>query len=135
MKNFIISTVLAFISLLAIDAVWLGVMQKLFYAKRLEHLMAEQVNLGAALVFYILYPIAISLFITSPAVEQDYSWMKTAFYGAMFGLVAYGTYDLTNLATLKNWPLSVTVVDMIWGALLTAACSLIAVAVMKRFFS
>jgi len=112
-------TLLAF---LALDAVWLGVIAKDLYKKHLGHLMASDINWTAALLFYLLYIVAILVFVTAPAARSG-SFVRAMVLGAFLGLVAYATYDLTNLATLKEWPVVVTVVDLIWGAVITAATS------------
>jgi uncharacterized membrane protein len=110
-------TLLAF---LALDAVWLGIVAKNFYKKFLGHLMAVDINWTAALLFYLVYIAAILVFVTAPAVKSG-SLARAVMLGAFLGLVCYATYDLNNLATLRDWPLVVTVVDLIWGAIITAA--------------
>lgn len=104
---------------LAIDAVWLTVVAKNFYAKYLGYLMAKNPNLLAAGIFYLLFVVGMVVLVLSPALEKK-SLMQAILTGALFGLVSYATYDLTNLATIKDWPLLVTVVDMIWGTVLSA---------------
>ena len=107
---------------LALDAVWLGAVAKGFYKRHLGHLMTPDINWAAALLFYLLYIAAILVFVTVPAARSG-SPARAVLLGAFLGLVAYATYDLTNLATLKDWPVIVTVVDLIWGATLTSAVS------------
>lgn len=112
-------TLLAFA---AIDAVWLGVIAPDFYANNIGHLMAENVNWGAAVAFYLLYIAGIVKFgINSVATSK--AWKAAALNGATFGLIAYATYDLTNYATLTDWPLIVVVADMIWGAFITGSAA------------
>ena len=118
----IISYLLTTIVFFAIDIVWLGVVAKDLYAKHLSHFMADNVNWTAAIIFYLLYIAGILVFAVYPAVEKN-SFSYALIYGAFFGLVAYATYDLTNLATLKDWPFKIVVVDIIWGTLL---CTLVA---------
>jgi len=92
----------------AIDMVWLGLVAKNFYAKYLGFLMTPNVNWVAALVFYLLFIVGLVLFVISPALEKQ-SWTHALFMGALFGLISYATYDLTNLATIKDcrfWLLS-----------------------------
>lgn len=125
MKIFLYSFLIAFIIGLLIDGIWLFVMSKRFYSKYIGHLMAENPNLLYAGIFYIIYVFGITLFVLIPAIDNNYSIYKVFLYGALFGLVAYSTYDLTNQATLKNWPLIVTIVDIIWGTLFTGTLSLI----------
>ena len=104
----------------AVDFVWLGVMAKSFYRDHIGHLMADQVNMTAALGFYLLYIVGIVVFAVLPALHSD-SWKTALLLGGLLGLIAYGTYDMTNLATLRDWPVAVAVVDMAWGTALTAA--------------
>lgn len=108
----------------AIDLVWLGLVAKNFYAKQIGFLMKSDVNWVAALTFYFLFILGIVLFVVTPSLIQK-SWLQALSYGALFGLITYATYDLTNLATIKNWPLVVTVVDLIWGTVLSALVSII----------
>jgi len=109
---------------LAIDLLWIGVVAKSFYAAQIGFLMRTDVNWVAAIVFYLLFIVGLVLFVIAPAVEQC-SWTHAILFGALFGLIAYSTYDLTNLATIKNWPLLVTIVDLTWGTVLAAAVSTI----------
>lgn len=108
----------------AIDMVWLGLIAKNFYAKYLGYIMKTDVNWIAALLFYFLFIIGLLIFVIQPGVEKQ-SLTYILVYGALFGLMTYATYDLTNLATIKDWPLVVTIVDMIWGMTLSAAVSAI----------
>ena len=104
----------------AIDMLWLGVLARGFYSRQLGGLLADQVNWPAAIVFYLLYIAGIVFFVTLPSARSR-SLARALATGAFFGLVAYATYDLTNLATLKGWPVAVTVVDLCWGMVLTAS--------------
>ena len=108
----------------AIDMVWLGLVAKKFYAKQIGFLMKTNVNWIAAIIFYLLFIVGIVVFIIIPALEQK-SWMHALLFGALFGLITYATYDLTNLATLKDWPIIVTIVDLVWGMILSASVSTI----------
>jgi len=109
---------------LAIDIVWLTLIAQKFYAKHLGFIMNPNVNFLAAILFYLLFIVGIVLFVVMPALTKE-SWTHALLFGALFGLITYATYDLTNLATIKNWPVIVTVVDMIWGATLSALISVI----------
>jgi uncharacterized membrane protein len=109
---------------LAIDMLWIGLVAKNFYAAQIGFLMRTDVNWVAAILFYLLFIIGLVLFVIAPALEKS-SWTHAILFGALFGLIAYSTYDLTNLATIKNWPLLVTIVDLIWGTVLAAAVSTI----------
>jgi len=106
----------------AIDMVWLGLVAKGFYRRQIGSLMRESVGWPAAIAFYLLFILGLVVFVVAPAMD-DGSWLRALLLGALFGLIAYATYDLTNLATLRGWPLTVTVVDLIWGAALAATVS------------
>jgi len=106
-----------------IDLVWLGVIAKGFYQKHLGYLMRPQINWAAAILFYLLFIIGIVLFAVRPALELQ-SPTRALVYGALFGFFAYATYDLTNLATVKDWPVIVTAIDLIWGTVLCGAVAL-----------
>ena len=103
-----------------IDLTWLGVVAKGFYQKHLGYLMRPQINWAAAILFYLLFIIGIVIFAVRPALESQ-SPMRALVYGALFGFFAYATYDLTNLATVKDWPVIVTVIDLVWGTVLCGA--------------
>ncbi len=107
----------------AIDLVWLGVVPKNFYKRQLGFIMSEKVNWTPAVVFYMLYTAGVLYFAVVPAVT-DGTWTGAAVPAAILGLLCYGTYDLSNLATLKGWPVIVTVVDILWGMTITTAVSL-----------
>lgn len=109
---------------LAIDLFWLGIIAKNFYARQIGSFLKPDVNWPAAMIFYLLFIVGLVLFVIIPAKGQN-SWFQALSYGALFGLITYATYDLTNLATMKNWPLAVTIVDLIWGATLAALVSVI----------
>lgn len=106
----------------ALDMVWLGVVAKKFYVRQIGFLMKSDINWTAAILFYLLFIAGLVVFVISPAVEKG-AWSRALLFGALFGLITYSTYDLTNLATLKNWPLSVTIVDLLWGMMLAASVS------------
>ncbi len=125
--------VYSFVVLLLVDAIWLASMMSVFYKPRLAHLMADKVNFPAAGIFYVIYSLALTYLILLPAVKNSLSLKDLFIRGAIFGLAAYATYDLTNLATLKNWSVSLTVVDIIWGALLTGIVSVISVSLYNYF--
>lgn len=105
-----------------IDFVWLSTISTSFYRNRIGSLLLDQPNLGVAGLFYLVYVAGIVHFAVMPAV-QGTNWATALVNGALLGLVAYGTYDMTNLATLKNWSVSVSVVDVIWGISLTATAA------------
>ncbi len=102
-----------------IDLLWLGFAAKNFYKTQLHHLLSPEVNWSAALLFYFVYIVGILFFAVRPGLEAE-SLAKTFLYGALFGFFTYATYDLTNLATLRDWPVIVVIVDITWGTLLCA---------------
>lgn len=123
---------IAFPVFLAIDAVWLTLIAKNFYSKHIGFLMAKNPNLLAALIFYLIFIAALIFFVITPALDKK-MWMHALFAGAFFGFVTYATYDLTNLATLKDWPVIVTLVDLAWGTVLAALVSVITYFIALRF--
>lgn len=116
---------------LAMDMVWLGLVAKNFYRNQIGFLMRPDINWAAAIVFYLLFIVGLVLFVIAPAIEKN-SWLHALLFGALFGLITYATYDLSNLATLKDWPLLVTIVDLVWGALLAASVSSVTYFVARR---
>jgi len=116
---------ISFLAFLLIDMVWLGVIARGFYRKHLGYLLAPSPNWLAAVLFYLLFVGGVVFFVVMPGLEQG-SWKVVLFRGALFGLITYATYDLTNLATVKDWPMIVTFVDMIWGTVLSMSVGLVA---------
>ena len=106
----------------AIDMVWLGYLARNFYQSNLRHLLSPEVNWPAAFIFYFIYIAGILLFAVKPGLEAQ-SLARACLWGALFGFFTYATYDLTNLATLQDWPVKVVVVDILWG---TTLCTLVA---------
>jgi uncharacterized membrane protein len=118
-------------SFLLIDGLWLTVVAKNFYSKHLGFLMAKTPNLWAAGLFYLIYIFAMVVLIVTPGIEKGSFW-STVLTGALFGFCCYATYDLTNLATLQNWPLVVTLVDLVWGTVLSASIAAISFLIFKH---
>ena len=118
----ILSYFLTSLVFFAVDMLWLGLLAKDFYRKHLGGFLSDRVNWTAAIIFYLIFIVGIFVFVILPAVEKS-SLLKAIGLGAFFGFITYATYDLTNLATLKNWPLTIVIVDMAWGAVLTAIVS------------
>ncbi|MEK7724030.1 MAG: DUF2177 family protein [Acidobacteriota bacterium] len=116
----------------AIDMIWLGLIARNFYRENLGSLLKDNVNWTAAIVFYLMFIAGMIIFVISPALEKN-SWTHALIYGALFGLITYATYDLTNLATLKDWSLTVVIVDMIWGMILSASVSTISYFISSKF--
>lgn len=121
-KDMILTYVLMAILFLALDLIWLGLIAKNFYQKHLGRFFSDKVNWTAAIIFYFLFVIGTMIFAVYPGVAHD-SLMRAVILGVLFGLFTYATYDLTNLATLKNWPLPIVIVDIIWGMVLCGAIS------------
>lgn len=123
--------VIAFASFLVIDLVWLGLIASNLYRKYLGFIMRPSPNWTVAIIFYLLYLAGLVFFVISPAADRQ-SWKYALLAGMFFGLVTYATYDLTNLATLKDWPSLITVIDLIWGTVLGGLVSLVTYLVVTR---
>ena len=119
---FLILYLLTVVVFFAIDIIFRSVISKKFYRDQLGALMSPKVNWTAAIIFYLIFIFGIVFFVIYPAVTGDDITMAIG-YGALFGFIAYATYDLTNLATIKGWPTLVTVVDLVWGSFLSASTS------------
>ena len=102
-----------------IDLIWLLVMNSRFYKVQLSELMAEKVKWIPAILFYLLFIVGVLLLVVLPAVDHG-TWLSALLLGGLLGMISYGTYDLTNLASIRNWPLKVSIVDIIWGTVLSA---------------
>ena len=122
------STLLVFF---AVDMVWLGLVARTFYSKYLGYLMAPSVNWLAAILFYLMFIVGILVFVVLPGLKSG-SMRDTLLRAALFGLITYATYDLTNLATIKDWPLVLSVVDMAWGTVLTVIVSYAGLSIGRR---
>jgi uncharacterized membrane protein len=112
------------VAFFAVDMIWLGLVARTFYREHLGFLLASTPNWIAAMLFYLLFILGILVFVVVPGLD-DNSLKTTLLRAALFGLVTYATYDLTNLATLKDWPVLVTVVDLAWGTVLSLIVSLV----------
>lgn len=112
------------ITLLVLDGTFIGVVAKDFYKNNIGHLMSGNVVWWAVIVFYLVYAVGLVYFAVMPAVTEG-SWVKAALLGAAIGFLAYCAYDLTNQATLKEWPVVITVADIAWGTILSAAAATI----------
>ncbi len=115
----------------AIDMVWLGLAARSFYQQHLGFLMAPSPNWFVAIIFYLLFVVGVLVFVVLPGLEKD-SLKITLLRAALFGLITYATYDLTNLATLKDWPALLSMVDMLWGTFLSISVSCIGFIAGKR---
>jgi len=132
MKNFVIAYLATLVSFLVIDAIWLGLIAKKFYATQLGPLMREDILFLPAGIFYLFYAAGIVLLAVRPD-QSDHSILTVAFYGAVVGFIAYGTYDATNLATLKDWPIVMSVVDLIWGICISATVAVMGALAVETF--
>lgn len=115
----------------ALDFLWVGLLAKNFYQREIGYLMKSNVNWVAVALFYLVFVSGLVLFVITPAVGAS-SLQRAVVWGALFGFVAYATYDFTNLATVKDWPWAVTVVDLIWGALVSSVTSAIAFVIASK---
>lgn len=130
MSLFLKSYIVSLLVFSVIDAVWLGVIAKNLYADSIGFLMRPQPNWVAAIIFYLLFIGGLVFFAVQPG--RDMTSLPAIFLtGAFFGLVTYGTYDLTNLATLKNWPVSLTLIDLAWGAFISGTTTLVTRIILK----
>ena len=134
MKKFISLYFLYLTILLAMDFLWLYTAGPIFYKKHLGYLMGEKIVIMPVLVFYLLYALTITVFILNPVIINQESSFVALLNGLLFGLCSYGTYNLTNHATIKNWPMIVTMIDMGWGSFVTGVSVLIAVVLFNTFF-
>ena len=123
--------IIAFITFFLIDIVWLVVVARKLYRQELGFLMSDKPNWIAAAIFYLIFILGIVFFVIHPALEKG-SWTYALFAGLLFGFITYATYDLTNLATIKNWPLKITIIDLIWGTSLGGLVSTITFFFLKR---
>lgn len=134
MKVTFFSFFIILFSMITIDALWLGLMLKRFYAPNMAGLLDSSMKFVPVIIFYVLYAIALNVFVVGPGLKDNTGYLHVLLLGMLFGLVAYGTYDLTNQATLKNWPWILTLVDMAWGSSLTGLVSVISVYVTRLFW-
>lgn len=126
MFSYIINVFKIFFLFVVIDGIWLVTMSQRLYRHYLGYLFADSFAYSWAILFYILYAAAVTHFIVMPYMASEVSIFRVFLEGFFFGLVVYSAYDLTNQATIKNWPFIVTIVDMLWGGILTGLVSAIA---------
>ena len=132
MSKYFATYAVTFVVMVALDMIWLGFVAKSFYQEGIGHLMAEKPVVPVAVVFYIVYAIGL-VFFAVLANEGTAGYGKIVLYGALFGFFAYATYDLTNLATLKNWPIGLALLDMAWGTVVSAVSAVAGKAALDRF--
>ncbi len=123
--NYIFYYISTLIPLVLLDALWILVLAKGFYAKHMGFLFTKSVSFVPVTIFYLLYAIGVVYFVVMPALSSN-SWLTALFNGLFLGLLAYAAYDLTNQATIPNWPTVMTIVDICWGAFVTAMTGVIA---------
>ena len=120
--KYLIAWAATFVVMLVIDLLWLGVIAKSYYQQAMGDLMSPQPRLAFAALFYLMYPVGLVIFAVLPGFSAD-SLVRAAVLGALFGLFAYATYDLTNLAVVRGWPMGLSFVDMAWGTFVSAVAS------------
>lgn len=130
-KALLLSSGIAFVLFLIIDFFWLSIAVKYIYKPSLGPLLLDKPILSAAFVFYILYIAGLTFLVLRPNID-NFQVFESLWMGALFGLVAYGTYDLTNLATIKGWSLKVTIIDLLWGGILTGTVSALTIWIMSK---
>ena len=116
---------------LVIDFIWLTVIAKSLYAQHLGYLMAPKANLVAALIFYLLFVVGLQFFVLNPALLNG-NWVSVLLTGMFFGLVTYATYDLTNLATVRDWPILITFIDLAWGSFVSGITALLSYLIIRQ---
>ena len=129
--NLLIAYALTLVIFAVIDTVWLGLMADRLYRPLIGPVLADSFRLAPAIAFYAIYAAGLTLFAVRPGLAGS-DWKVAMLWGALFGLFAYATYDLTNLATLKSWSVRLSLIDMAWGLTVSAAASAIACAVALR---
>jgi uncharacterized membrane protein len=120
MKRWLLAYLVTAVVMFVIDLVWLGQVAQPLYQRGIGHLMADEFRLGPAALFYALYPVGLVVF----AIAPQKGLAHTALLAGLFGLIAYATYDLTNLATLRGWPLGLSLLDMAWGSAVSTVAAL-----------
>jgi len=123
---------ITFVVFLILDSIWLAIISPGLYQYQIGHLLATQVNWAAAVFFYLLFIAGLVFFAVKPSLQQD-SWKSALRTGAFFGLVCYATYDLTNQATMREWPLMITVIDLLWGTFICGMTTTISYFTIKKF--
>ena len=128
LKLFLVS----FITFLVLDAIWLGLVARGVYSKHLSLYLTDNVIWSSALIFYVIFNIGLLIFVILPSIDKN-SYMTLVVYSLLYGLVTFATYDLTNLATIKDWPIIVSVVDMLYGMFVAFSSASVAFYANKYF--
>jgi len=126
----IMTYLVALIVFFTIDMLWLGLIAKKLYRSQLGFLMRDKPNWPAAIIFYLIFVLGIVFFVVGPAIDNN-SWSGAFIVGLIYGFITYVTYDLTNLATLKDWPIKITIIDILWGTSLGGMVSLTTYVIMS----
>lgn len=132
MRTYLIAYFATAVTFFGMDFVWLSLTHGPLYKAKLGALLLAKPNMAAAAGFYLMYVVGLLIFVVLPALEQG-SWVRVLWSGALFGLIAYGTYDMTNQATLAGWSVTVTIIDMAWGTVATGTAALVGYFVTKQF--
>ena len=127
LKTYFIALIVFFL----IDLFWLVVVARKLYQQELGYIMSEKPNWIVAALFYLIFIAGLVFFVINPALEKN-SWTYALLVGMLFGLITYSTYDLTNLATLKDWPIKITIIDLIWGTSLGGLVSTVTFFILRR---
>lgn len=131
MKNFLSLWAISLPIIIILDLIWFSLTVEKFYKPYLGHIISDNFNYLAAAIFYIIYSFGLSYLIVLPAVEADHTVFRVLCDAFILGFIAYGAYDLTNQATIKDWPVIVTIIDMLWGGVVTS----LAAAITYKIFS
>ena len=130
--KFVLSAVFVLVAMLACDAAWLGLTMQPLYAPQMRDLLSPNVNLGAAAAFYVLYAVALSYLVIWPVASvKPLNWTALVMRAGVFGLAAYGTYDLTGLSVIRGWPAGLSLIDMAWGAAISIISATVAVIALR----
>ncbi|MCC8431766.1 DUF2177 family protein [Reyranella aquatilis] len=130
MKTLAVSYLVALVVLAIVDGIWLGVVSREFYKARLGHMLLDQPIWSVAILFYLIHAAGIAVFAVPPALSAG-TWTSALLYGGLFGFCVYAAYDITNLATLRGWPMAVSAVDLAWGTVATAVTTLVTYLVVR----
>ncbi len=133
MKIYLIAYLAAVVAFIIIDGLWLGIVARNLYASQMGDLLRKEFLVGPAAAFYLVYAAGL-VFLAVRPMQPELSLMNVAAYGAIVGFLAYGTYDMTNLSTVRDWPVLISVVDLVWGTVLSASVATIS-AISVRYFT
>ncbi len=136
MTRFVAAYVAVAVVMITLDLVWIGVIARSMYVQGIGHLMAERPDIPVSLLFYAVYALGIMVFAVAPTgaiAGRPAGLRETLIAGTLFGFFGYATYDLTNLATLRNWPVLIAVVDITWGSMVSGAAAGAGRLVLDRF--